>query len=301
MFPVTINYTFATQSGNVPASELDSNYGQFVSGFNAVTTYNTYFVDAGGANALAVTINSPLVFSYTAGVILQVKVAANNTGATTLNVNSLGTKNVLNPDGSALVSGQLVANGIYDFQYDGVQFILKASSGHLLASNNLSDLASVSTARANLGVSSILQGSYRTSQATVTTSTTLTDDSQLIFTSAPAGTYLVRAFLQFQGSVTGTQGFKFRLQATGSVSGNNFVFVRGIANNTDIGDTFGVTFNTVIGFSTIQTAQTDYVIAEGVITTTTTGNISVQWAQVSSSGNATILNDRSWLTISKIG
>jgi hypothetical protein len=56
------------------------------------------------------------------------KVANANTGASTLNVNSLGTKNILNPDASSLSSGQLASGSLVMVVYDGTQFILLGGS-----------------------------------------------------------------------------------------------------------------------------------------------------------------------------
>jgi hypothetical protein len=56
------------------------------------------------------------------------KVANANTGASTLNVNSLGAKNILNPDASSLSSGQLASGSLVMVVYDGTQFILLGGS-----------------------------------------------------------------------------------------------------------------------------------------------------------------------------
>jgi hypothetical protein len=47
-----------------------------------------------------------------------------NTGAATLNVNGLGAKSILRPDGSALVAGDLVAAGYAEAAYNGTSFLL---------------------------------------------------------------------------------------------------------------------------------------------------------------------------------
>lgn len=52
---------------------------------------------------------SPALAAYSAGMIVVLTPANNNTGATTLNINSLGALDVQKYDGDALVSGDLVA------------------------------------------------------------------------------------------------------------------------------------------------------------------------------------------------
>lgn len=85
-------------------------------------TSNPYEVDIGATNALAVTL-SPAPSSYTAGLSANIKVANTNSGATTVNFNGLGAKNILY-QGAALTSGQLHVGQIYAVQYDGTQFQL---------------------------------------------------------------------------------------------------------------------------------------------------------------------------------
>jgi hypothetical protein len=121
--------TFATQSGNIALSLLDTNFSQVASFLNNPNNYTNYLVDSGGANAYVVTFPTGVIpSSYTAGLAVVMKVANANTGASTLNVNSLGAKNILNPDASSLSSGQLVANSLVMVVYDGTQFILLGGS-----------------------------------------------------------------------------------------------------------------------------------------------------------------------------
>lgn len=125
---VVLTNTFADLSGDQQASTLDTNFGELVSGVNALGTFNNYLVDSGSVNALAVTVSSPQTVSYSAGLFLQVTVANTNTGACTINVNSLGAISIINQSGSALVAGQLIAGAIALLQYNGSSFLLLNSS-----------------------------------------------------------------------------------------------------------------------------------------------------------------------------
>ncbi|MBF0153268.1 MAG: hypothetical protein HQL64_05960 [Magnetococcales bacterium] len=87
-----------------------------------------YAVDGGSTNALSVA-PSPAWATYGAGQSVWIKVANANTGATTLNVSGLGIKPVKKPDGSALISGDLEAGGVYLFTYDGADFQLLTGVG----------------------------------------------------------------------------------------------------------------------------------------------------------------------------
>jgi len=120
---VTLTNTFAAQTGPLQLSTLDTNYSQLATAVNTLSNFANYYVDTGSANAIAVTTSSPQIFSYVAGVTITVKVAASNTGATTVSVNGTS-KNVLSSLGSNLTANQLLANQVYNFTYDGTNFYL---------------------------------------------------------------------------------------------------------------------------------------------------------------------------------
>jgi len=66
-----------------------------------------YAVDTGAANALVVSF-TPAVLAYKDGQKFSIKVAARNTGATTINVDGLGLKDVRHTDDSVLLEGNLL-------------------------------------------------------------------------------------------------------------------------------------------------------------------------------------------------
>lgn len=104
-------------AGGIPhVSAPDLQKGNFV-----------YSAVGGTANAITLT-NSPPVGSYGNGVGLQFKATGTNTGAVTVNVDGLGTKNVYklyNGTLQALSAGDIVSGAIYDITYDGTQFQIK--------------------------------------------------------------------------------------------------------------------------------------------------------------------------------
>lgn len=61
---------------------------------------------------------------YVTGQTFFVQVANTTTGATTININSLGAKNVTKNGTTAIASGDLVANGNYAMRYDGTEFVV---------------------------------------------------------------------------------------------------------------------------------------------------------------------------------
>ena len=130
---ITISNTFATQAGPIPLSQLDTNYSQLVTAFNTLGNFFNYYADSSGsANALVVTVSSPQLVSYAAGLTLFVKVANTNTGASTINVNALGAKSITTPAIGALSAGDLIAGAVVQLTYDGTQFQL-GSVGSFIA------------------------------------------------------------------------------------------------------------------------------------------------------------------------
>ena len=121
--PVTIPNTFATATTAIPLSQLDSDFSTVATALNDANTYSNYAADTGVANAYVVTL-SGVSTTYSAGLRIQFKAGASNTGASTLNVNGGGTKNITFQDASALSSGTIAANAIVDVMYDGTQFLL---------------------------------------------------------------------------------------------------------------------------------------------------------------------------------
>ena len=121
--PVTIPNTFATATTAIPLSQLDSDFSTVATALNDANTYSNYAADTGVANAYVVTLTG-VSTTYSAGLRIQFKAGASNTGASTLNVNGGGTKNITFQDASALSSGTIAANAIVDVMYDGTQFLL---------------------------------------------------------------------------------------------------------------------------------------------------------------------------------
>jgi hypothetical protein len=82
-----------------------------------------YAADTGAANAYVVSIAATHLTAYFNGLKVRFKAGATNTGASTINVNSLGAKAIVGPDGAtALTAGQIVAGQMIECTYDGASF-----------------------------------------------------------------------------------------------------------------------------------------------------------------------------------
>ena len=121
---ISPSVTFGGQTGSIALSLLDTNFTQIATFLNSTNNFSNYLTDTGAANAIVVTTPTSVTATYTAGLMLVVKVVAANTGATTINVNSLGLKNVTYPSTSALSANALLTGSLALVVYDGTQFIL---------------------------------------------------------------------------------------------------------------------------------------------------------------------------------
>ncbi|USK71774.1 hypothetical protein [Peribacillus asahii] len=102
-------------------------------------------VATGTANAYIATL-TPALSAYQEGVSLRLKINVDNTGASTINVNGLGAKAIKKVDGTDINVGQLKAEGIYDFYYNGTNFQLRSGGSELSdtgIANMISDINAI--------------------------------------------------------------------------------------------------------------------------------------------------------------
>lgn len=84
-----------------------------------------YAADAGANDTYAITL-SPALSAYTTGMAIRFKANTANTGAATLNVNSLGAKTIKKNVSQDLETGDISANQIITVVYDGTNFQLQS-------------------------------------------------------------------------------------------------------------------------------------------------------------------------------
>lgn len=85
----------------------------------AKSTPGAYWYATAGGTANAITVDpSPALASYATGAAVRFKASATNTGAATINVNSLGVKDLQTEAGTALAAGGIVSGAMYEAIYD---------------------------------------------------------------------------------------------------------------------------------------------------------------------------------------
>lgn len=114
------------------------------------------YASTSGTDAYTATLNKA-PSAYTTGQKFEVKFLNSNTGASSINFNSLGVKNIKKKDLQSgvkvdLIDGDLIPNMIYTILYDGTDFIIESLDGGGLTSVSQGDLnTSVGSGSINAG------------------------------------------------------------------------------------------------------------------------------------------------------
>jgi hypothetical protein len=117
----TINYAEGQLPGtlNDSARAMMARWAAWLTQVGGTVTYggssNAYTATSPSGHALA---------AYAAGIVYALKANHTNTGAATINIDTLGVKSIVTPSGAALVAGDLVSGGLYLLIYDGTNFQL---------------------------------------------------------------------------------------------------------------------------------------------------------------------------------
>ena len=102
---------------------------------------NNFYTDSGAANAyvltLAASMTNPVsaTVGYFVGMTIRFRAGNANTGASTVNVNSAGVKNLKQADGTTdLAAGDIPTTQDSEFRYNGTAFCLNSKVGYQLKS-----------------------------------------------------------------------------------------------------------------------------------------------------------------------
>lgn len=108
------------QEGQLPSTVNNSARYMMRRGKELLNDLGAIATAGGTANAITVTASSPFS-AYVKGIRLLFKASATNTGNATLNVNSVGAKNIVYLDAGSelpIAAGFIVSGGLYEVVYD---------------------------------------------------------------------------------------------------------------------------------------------------------------------------------------
>jgi hypothetical protein len=207
--------------------------------------HEIYGADAGGTDAYAVTL-SPIPTAYAAGMVVNFKANTINTGAATLNVNSLGAKSIKTRSGSDPFDGQILATSVNPVVYDGTNFqligdgrpsgVIKTSSTTVsTVSTTETNLMTVAIPALVLGTTNVISGDVNFS--TFNMNNTVTGTLRLKYGSTTIATGV---FTNSSGSAIVTTGMlRFNLIANAATNAQTAFFLASIGDGTiqDIGAT----------------------------------------------------------------
>ena len=125
----TLSTTYGFTKPEVGAS-ADSWGGKINNDISYLDALLSAIVTTGSANAYVLTTGLSLA-AYVSGQTFRIKPNFTNSGAATINVDTLGAKNIYR-NGIALVSGEIVSGQTYEVTYDGTQFQITGNLKTLL-------------------------------------------------------------------------------------------------------------------------------------------------------------------------
>lgn len=132
----TENNNIITGSAQSLSDAISNQMAIGVSRFSA----NNFYIDSGSADAyvltLAASMTNPVsaTVDYFIGMTIRFRAGNANTGASTVNVNSAGVKNLKKEDGSTdLVAGDIPTTQDSIFRYDGTSFVLQTGTASTTA------------------------------------------------------------------------------------------------------------------------------------------------------------------------
>ena len=271
-------FTYATLTAGTlaRASDVNSRMAAVQGGFGLLPHYSkiaqgrvTYAADTGVANALVASLD-PAPTSYSAGLEVTVKIAVTNTGASTLNVNGLGAKTILRPNGAAVGAGDLTAGYVLKMAYDGTNFRMIGVSETTVASyvtaagTSATNAAASATAAAASATAAAASASAAATSATNAASSATAAAASAASAAAAVSGYAALAGAAFTGAVSFAAAVTIQAPsgptnpatkayvdaavfAAGSVSADEVTIhsaagvfaLKAIANNTVIGNVSG--------------------------------------------------------------
>lgn len=216
---------FITNTGQTPST---LNLQQIGIGASRYSSAGQYFEDTGIVNAYVLSPVSPFKSpvsstageGYFSGLQITFKTANANTGASTVNINGAGVKNLKKSDGTTdLSSGEIPANQYISFIYNGTNFVKQAQT------TATSTIQGISYLKPNINL--IINGAMQIDQRNSGNSQTITAGSTLVYTVDRWYAYCTGANCTGQ-RVVGTSPNQYNYRFTGASSVSKIGFAQRI-------------------------------------------------------------------------
>lgn len=139
----------------------------------------------------------------------------------------------------------------------------------------------------------------KTSTESVTSSTTLQNDDQLVVPMLANYKYAFEAYLIYDGSTAGDLKAAFTVPSGATLNWTNFAPNSGgtlVDYNAVVQTSSGATRNIACNGATVMSCQPKGYVGMG----STAGNLQLQWAQVASNATATRIFLGSWIRLTRI-
>lgn len=160
--------------------------------------------------------------------------------------------------------------------------------------------ATVNTALDQLNA--YIVGAWKTSTEAVTSSTALQNDDNLVLAVVASGVYVVRWGLRMDGAAAGDFKYAFTGPAGAAMTWESRGLAAADASNVAAITTDVAAIGTTVTHGCLGTGTTTRAAGTGLlIVSATAGNLTLQWAQGTSSGTATNLFAGSWITGERVG
>jgi len=237
----------------------------------------TYLTSVSGTNTITAT--GPVGMSaYAAGQVFRFISAGSNTGATTININTIGAKAVIKLNGSPLVSGDIPSGAMVSVAYDGTSFQLQSTLGVSSFSAGATGLTPSSATTGAVTLAGVL-GKLNGGTGALTASITFVARATNVVTITTSGVHgFVTGDYVTVAAVTNT-GFNGNFTITGTPTTTSFTYAQTASNVGTTADTGTVTDLSYVNLTTNVTGTLYPNFGGTGATTLPTGNLVV--------GNAT--------------
>ena len=134
-----------------------------------------------------------------------------------------------------------------------------------------------------------------------TSTTTLADDPDLLLTLPGSGTFAFELFLNYTGGTLGSSDLKMAMVYSGTSSYGVWA-VNGINTTATTQANMGGNGTGAAGTITVGTSGGTFLTVDikGLLVATSSGTLSLQWAQNTSSGTAVTLRQGCWMRITQL-